>query len=49
MRYIPIPANLVTRVDDNNPLVEVVRQHARHLTDHGRLADSRSVIKSQVV
>ena len=41
VRHVPVPADLVRRVHDHHALVQLVRQHARHLPDDGRLAHSR--------
>ena len=41
VRDVAVAGDLVGGVHDDDPLVEVVRQHARRLAQHRRLADAR--------
>src|SRR5919197_207417 len=42
MRDVAVASDLVRRVDDNDALPELVREHARDLAQHRRLADART-------
>ena len=40
MRHVAVTADLIARIDDDDALLELIAQHARHLANHGRLPDA---------
>jgi hypothetical protein len=42
MRNVAVAADLVRRVDDHHPALQVVGEHARRLAQQRRLADARA-------